>query len=99
MKRLSRFASLLACTSFMVGTGSARDAVEVNLNAAVREYCHLVRFPSGWRLSGFSPNLGLRDDYEFRVSGPLGTRFLVRGVEELVREHFAINPCEGDFSD
>jgi hypothetical protein len=100
MKKLSKAVSLLASAAWLTpGMGLARDAVEVNFNAAVREYCHVVRFPSGWHLPGFSPNLSLRDDYEFRVPGVLGTRFLVRGVEQLVRKNYTTNLYEMDLSD
>jgi len=79
----------------MRGTAPAVDVVEVNWNPTVREYCHVLRFPLGWQMPKFIPKkdgnlevvprFDLSADYEFRVVGLLGTRFLVRGVEDFGR--------------
>ena len=83
------------------GIGTAPDVVDVDLNAAAREYCHVLRFPSGWQTekSVVPPKFGLADDYEFRVPGLQGTKFLVRGVQDLVGKYYTANIYGADFSD
>jgi hypothetical protein len=81
----------------------------VKLDGALREYCHVLRFPSGWQIPSFIQavdgrqhllhKFGLADGYEFRVSGLLGTKFLVRGVEEIVHLYYTTNIYEADLSD
>jgi hypothetical protein len=89
--------------------GMARDPVEVNFNPATREYCHVLRFPLGWPMPIFfvdqrghrnnSPlPFSLSNDYEFRVPGLLGTKFLVRGVQDIVDKYYTANVYEADFS-
>jgi hypothetical protein len=108
MKRFSR-SSILVCAALLAPTiGWARDPVDVNLNKAAREYCHVLRFPLGWKMpqwvvdkdgKGHSvPNFGLAYDYEFRVPGLLGTRFLVRGFEKGWKDYTS-NLYEADLSD
>jgi hypothetical protein len=92
MHRLRSSGSLLAWAAlFAPGTCLARDPVEVNFNPATREYCHVVRFPLGWQnlvQNGqiqAPPNYDFANgDYEFRVPGLLGTRFLVRGFSPFL---------------
>jgi hypothetical protein len=48
MKKFSRPVYLLTCAALLTpGMGLARDFVEVNFNAILREYCHIVHFPVG----------------------------------------------------
>ncbi len=85
----------------------ARDPLEVNFNALTREYCHVVRFPLGWR--DMEQNGHLQDpplynfddgDYEFRVAGLLGTRFLVRGFVPFLSDgYYTKNLYTVDLSD
>jgi|SRR5579862_9640113 len=56
--------------------------IDLKLPPSAREYCHLVRFPSGWKIKSTynEPNLKIDyrySDYEFRVEGLLTTWFLV----------------------
>jgi hypothetical protein len=91
------------------GVGLAGDVVKVKFNAVVQEYCHVLKFPSGWQMpksvlrktgEAFIPaKFALSDDYEFRVRGLLGTRFLVRGVERVVNKYYTSSIYEADFSD
>jgi hypothetical protein len=111
MKKLGRLISFLACAALIApGIIVAGDVVKVDFNAAVREYCHVLRFPSGWQMPRFiRPKDGgievflwdfAMGDYEFRVSGLLGTRFLIRGVErKFEKKYYTTNLYEVDFSD
>jgi hypothetical protein len=102
-------AALLCAGLLVPGTGSARDAVEVDFNAATQEYCHIVRFSLGWRMPQFVDQSGRQDflpkyslyyDYEFRFPGLLSTTFLVRGVERIVgKSHYTTNLYSVDLSD
>jgi len=86
----------------------ARDAVQVDLNAAARQYCHILNFPGGWQLPRSIRVMGeevltrkfsLLDDYEFRVPGLQGTKFLVRGVQEIADRYYTTNLYQTDLSD
>ena len=109
---MKRFASPILFLGFAVlgapEPGVARDVVELKLDAATREYCHLLRFPSGWRTDPIKksdgsweliPNFRLGHDYEFRVPGLLGTTFLVRGVYDFTIKQYTTNLYEVDLSD
>jgi hypothetical protein len=109
MYKSSRVVFLLVLASLVApGVGLARDPVEVNYNALTREFCHVVRFPLGWQMfpdekyglqppSKYSFDNG---DYEFRVPGLLGTRFLVRGfVPDLSKRDYTMNLYAVDLSD
>jgi hypothetical protein len=60
--------------------------VEVTLTPAIRDYCHIVRFPNGWKIQDYDPLIhqvpfyGYQSPYEFRTVGLLRTRFLVGGL-------------------
>jgi hypothetical protein len=75
-------ALIVLCAAPAKGDGR----VAVKLKPAMKEYCHMVRFPQGWTISRFSPDgnfplsITHSSDYEFRVRGLLGTAFLVAGV-------------------
>jgi hypothetical protein len=102
MNTLNRPTLLLAAAVLVAsGLGTAADVVEVDLNAAAREYCHLLAFPLGWQTekSVVPPKFGLADDYEFRVPGLQGSKFLVRGVQDLVGKYYTANIYGADFSD
>jgi hypothetical protein len=110
VKRFNKPNVLLASAMLLLpGTGFARDAVEVNFNAAVREYCHVLRFPLGWQMVKFVQDehgkqhfvgqYDLSGNYEFRIPGVLSTKFLVRGTTEVVRKYYTTNVYEADFSD
>ncbi len=74
----------------LAATLQASDPIDVKVASDAREYCHIVEFPQGWstpRLDerGLLLTYGASNDYEFRVVGLLGTRFLVAGVVEPER--------------
>ena len=90
--RLRWLILMLMATEWLSGSiaGLASDwavsSIDLKLPPALREYCHIVRFPQVWKLrhSDDEPEwvtqTGIehhRSDYEFRVEGLLGTRFLV----------------------
>ncbi len=70
---------LLPCTSAAIWPGSYIDLKQIS--PVAQEYCHIVRFPGAWRVQHDYPlTWGLdydHTDYEFRMEGLLGTRFLV----------------------
>lgn len=88
----------------------AGDIVRIKFNPTVNEYCHILRFPLGWQMPKFVPkgdgtleiygtfNLEA-GDYEFRVPGILGTRFLVRGFDAYGYNKYTTNIYEVDLSD
>src|SRR5579884_3192603 len=85
MRRSSRL-TLLAAVAIPTYV-SAGDIVQLNWNATVREYCHVIHFASGWKRilptgrSEDRPEFKFRGcDFEFRVPGLLSTKFLVRGI-------------------
>ncbi len=104
-----RYKIAIAAGLSMLGVAKASDAVQLDLNAAAKEYCHILRFPLGWQMPPylaykaggyFVPgNFGLDYDYEFRVPGLQGTRFLVRGVERIGDKYYTTNMYEADFAD
>ena len=74
------------------------DDFEVSLTPASRTYCHVLRFPQGWSTQHFddrAPQRLLfgteRSDYEFRVSGVLGTKFLAGAFTENVGTNYYAN--------
>jgi hypothetical protein len=81
------------------------DHIEVPLTPAMRQYCHIVRFPQGWamqRLDDEGDPLSFRygSEYEFRVEGVLSTRFLVGGFQTWVRRRYdTTNRYKVDLSD
>jgi hypothetical protein len=93
----SKFVAVLAVGAIS-GVAAARDVVEVDLNRAAREYCHVLHFPSGWQAAK-PPFLLVGDDYEFRVPGLQGTKFLIRGVQTIIDRYYTSNIYEADFSD
>jgi hypothetical protein len=112
MKTFTRPLVFLACAALIPIAGLAGDVVQMQFNPSVREYCHIVRFPSGWQmpkvvlekngrpiLPYFPLRFGFADYFEFRVSGLLNTRFLVRGVELVVDKYYTSNLYEVDLSD
>jgi hypothetical protein len=85
-QQFNRTTALLVLAALAApGIGTAADVVEVDLNAAAREYCHALRFPSGWQMPSSADDAGQifprydlgAEDYEFRVPGLQGTGFLV----------------------
>jgi hypothetical protein len=87
----------------VVGWG-ASGPVEVTLTPAIREYCHIVRFPQGWKTHAHDPTIhqplfyGYDGLYEFRVPGELETTFLVGGIV-LPSKKYTINKYRVDLSD
>jgi hypothetical protein len=79
--------------------------VDVQISSAIREYCHLIRFPQGWNIMpsnerGSPLEYVYDSDYEFRVPGVLGTAFLVRGVVKLTGDrYYTRNKYKIDLSD
>jgi hypothetical protein len=109
MNRFNRSTLFLAAAMLAApGMSRAADAVEVDLNAAAREYCHVLRFPSSWQMPNRVDDAGQifarygldTGDYEFRVPGLQGTKFLVRGVERILsKNYYSIGLYEADLSD
>lgn len=66
------------------------DDLEVTLTPAAQEYCHVLRLPEALTIpsSVQAPGLKLRfgsnlGEYEFRIEGPQGTRFLMGGFTDF----------------
>lgn len=62
------------------------DHLDVAVAPAMKEYCHIIQFPEGWKVpTGPGPiyRYEYYDKYEFRALGPLSSNFLVRGVIDL----------------
>jgi len=106
--RLGGFVVGLALVTFSVDTADASDVVQMDLNSAAKEYCHILRFPAGWQMPRYlsdvggdftPPKFGLPYDFEFRVPGVQGTKFLVRGVERIIHKYYTSNIYEADGSD
>ncbi len=92
-------ALLLACSLAMAGIFADYDFIDLKMTPAMREDCHIVRFPNGWRIRGVDVN-GSRieidnanSDFEFRVEGPLETWFLVGAFQTWGRaaNHYRVN--------
>jgi hypothetical protein len=87
----------------VVGWG-AGGPVEITLTPAIREYCHIVRFPQGWNIATYDPTIhqplfyGYDSLYEFRVPGELETTFLVAGII-LPSKKYTINKYRVNLSD
>jgi hypothetical protein len=68
-------------------------SLDVPSTPALSEYCHIVRFPQGWKNQPVDRN-GQRlwfdygAEYEFRVEGVLGRVFLVGGFETRVGQRY-----------
>jgi hypothetical protein len=110
MKKFARSQFVLSCVMLTaLCVIAAGDVIEVDLNESAREFCHVLRFPLGWQMprsvrerngSEFvPPNFALDDEYEFRISGLQGTKFLIRGSERIIDTHYTTNIYEADFSD
>ena len=103
-------ACLIASLFMTASVRAAGDHLDVKVSAAMREYCHIIQFPQGWTSPiwderGMYFGREIRD-YEFRVGGLLGTRFLVAGRvdfgTELTQEGrrlYTTNKYEVDLSD
>ncbi len=97
----------VGCAILCVTALAQWDDLEVTLSPAAREYCHLVRFPQGWAFPRYDKQAGQQlsfglypSDYEFRVDGILGTKFLVAGFTENVgTNYYTANRYEIDLSD
>jgi hypothetical protein len=97
-------AASLADSEVAAGTG---DIVDVTLTPALRKYCHIVRFPQGWKIQPFDEDgqrltISIpRSDYEFRVRGLLSTWFLVGAfTPDVVERHYdATNHYRVNLSD
>jgi hypothetical protein len=103
--------SILVTIQLLVSVAAKANAdfIEVKLTPAIRESCHIVRFPNGWKLPRLDDGRqGLRieqidyneSDYEFRVEGLLGTRFLIGAFKpRLPRRYDATNRYRVNLSD
>jgi len=76
-------ACLAGTTACHLAGFGLEDSIEVKMTPALKEYCHIIRFPQGWKTKGVDQN-GYKQvityhlsDYEFRVQGLLSTWFLV----------------------
>jgi hypothetical protein len=80
------------------------DSMDVKLTLAMREYCHIVRFPQGWTIPS-SKEVAARvifdanSEYEFRVEGLLTTRFLVGAFVNHTDREDATNRYRVNLSD
>lgn len=80
--------------------------LELKPTPALRKYCHVVRFPQGWKIQPFD-DIGQRltinlpvSDYEFRVKGLLNTWFLVGAfTPEIEHRYDATNHYRVNLSD
>jgi hypothetical protein len=101
---------LVAGIAALVAAGPlAADHIDVGVAPAMREYCHIVRFPQGWKVpielgkSANEPGLIFHyeysDDYEFRVPGLQGAKFLVAGLIQLPEPRYTTNKYEVDLPD
>lgn len=79
--RLSIFLAVSLLPVSLRGGVWADSFIELKLPPESREYCHVVRFPLGWKIRtphAEDARIDYRySDFEFRVEGLLGTRFLV----------------------
>src|ERR1700722_3418478 len=102
--------SFLSLFCAMTVTSSAADGVDAKITPAIQEYCHLVKFPQGGSIQPYIQHDDVlhsvtpleytySSDYEFRVPGELGTRFLIRGFEKLGRKYYTKNAYQLDLSD
>jgi hypothetical protein len=109
MTSKSGFSILMLITSIATGLARAEltEILEVKLTPAVQKYCHVVRFPQGWKIQPFD-DVGQRltidltiSDYEVRVQGLLGAWFLVGAFTPGVNEHrfYATNRYRVNLSD
>ena len=106
----SRLCLLLAVSAVFVVAGAASDTtgdiVDVTLTPALRKYCHIIRFPQGWKIQPFDDH-GQRltistrySDYGFRVQGLPGARFLVGAFTPAIKHPYpAANHYRVDLSD
>lgn len=93
----------LSCSLSAAGTG---DSIEVKLTPALLKFCHVVRFPQGWKIQrrddlGQRLAIGLNhSDYEFRLEGTLSTWFLVGAFRpEIEHRYDATNRYRVNLSD
>lgn len=100
---VATFVALLSAAELV-----AADHLDVKIASTMRERCHIVRFPQGWKIPvelGKSPNepgkiftYEYYDEYEFRVPGLLQTKFLVGGLTRLTELRYTANKYEVDLS-
>jgi hypothetical protein len=88
----------------LVLASPASGPVDVTVTPDIREYCHIVRFPLGWKTGRYDPKIhqplsySYDNPYEFRVPGELETTFLVGGIV-LPSKQYTINKYRVDLSD
>lgn len=81
MRRTTILAILQAsfCT-----TAYPKRPLDIEITREMRERCHIIRFSQGWTVpltaEGTVQFYTYSKDYEFRIEGELGSRFLVAGV-------------------
>lgn len=102
LTHISTIASLLFASATELSSGSG-ERLSVEMTSLVRTYCHIVQLP--WKRPYFrrpEQVLMFNDgDYEIRVLGVLGTRFLVAKFLPRYNETrtYSLNKLEVDFSD
>jgi hypothetical protein len=110
MPRISRVGLSAVTLIQLLWSSSARgqiaDFIDLKVTSSMPEYCHVVRFPSGWKIRGVDSageSISIDhaySDYEFRVMGLLGTRFLVRAFTlQLGHRYETANAYMLDLSD
>lgn len=95
----------VALSSNLTGAGTG-DIIEVTMPPELQKFCHIVRFPQGWKIKpiddvGQRLTIGLSaSDYEFRVEGLLSTSFLVGAFRpEIEHRYDATNHYRVNLSD
>src|SRR5579872_2162380 len=96
--------SLLALATLCAPAANAavyNNAIEVDLDQASRQYCHIVRFPGGWKYGSRQPDVfrSEQTELEFHVEGSLGTRFLAGAYAEIGARINATNAFRVNLSD
>ena len=100
--------SIVLCTnapawSQLFGGYVQMGHVDLRLGSAARKYCHIVKFPQGWKYQtkalGSPLTFHYNAEYEFRARGEVSTTFLVGGYESMVgRRYYAKNYYEIDLA-
>lgn len=79
------------------------DSLEVTMSPAMREYCHIIRFPQGWAVQKYDKNGQFLAFPGTRISssapGVLSTEFLVKAFELLGEHCYSSNVYKVDLSD
>ncbi len=85
---------MTASLSYNLAGAATGDSIEVKLTPTLLKFCHVVRFPQGWKIQRLD-DLGQRlaiglshSDYEFRLEGTLSTWFLVGAFRPEIEHRY-----------